>query len=97
MVSNRSRGRGGQADGRPRLIVICSFILSYRPEIPIEECLRRDPKGLYSRAKAGKIKNFTGIDAPYEPPQNPEVRLATMGRTPEQLADEVVARINHID
>jgi bifunctional enzyme CysN/CysC len=64
---------------------------------PIEECVRRDPEGLYSRAKAGKIKNFTGIDAPYEPPQNPEVRLAAMGRTPEQLADEVVARINHID
>ena len=60
---------------------------------PIEECARRDPKGLYSRAKAGKIKNFTGIDAPYEAPQNPEIRLATIGRAPEQLADEIIARL----
>ena len=38
-------------------------------DTPIEECIRRDPKGLYAKAKAGTIKNFTGFDAPYEPPQ----------------------------
>jgi bifunctional enzyme CysN/CysC len=59
-------------------------------DTPIEECVRRDPKGLYSRARAGKIKNFTGIDAPYEAPEHPEIRLDTVGRPPEQLADEII-------
>jgi bifunctional enzyme CysN/CysC len=43
----------------------------------IEECARRDPKGLYARAKAGEIKGFTGVDAPYEPPESPEVHIPT--------------------
>ena len=60
-------------------------------DTPIEECVRRDPKGLYSKAKAGKIKNFTGIDAPYEAPEHPEIRLDTVGRPPEQLAEEIIA------
>jgi bifunctional enzyme CysN/CysC len=59
-------------------------------DTPVEECARRDPKGLYSKAKSGRIKNFTGIDAPYEAPTTPEIRLETIGRQPEQLADEVV-------
>jgi bifunctional enzyme CysN/CysC len=57
---------------------------------PIEECMRRDPKGLYSKAKEGKIKNFTGIDAPYEAPERPEIRLETVGHRPDELADQVV-------
>lgn len=59
-------------------------------DTPIEECARRDPKGLYSKAKAGKIKNFTGIGAPYEAPENPELHLTTAGRQPDQLAQEIV-------
>ena len=43
----------------------------------IEECARRDPKGLYARARAGEIKGFTGVDAPYEPPEAPEIRVPT--------------------
>src|SRR6202021_693867 len=43
----------------------------------VEECARRDPKGLYARARAGEIKGFTGIDAPYEPPADPELRIDT--------------------
>ena len=62
-------------------------------DTPIEECVRRDPKGLYSKAKAGKIKNFTGIDAPYEAPEHPEIRLDTVGRPAEQLADEIIAML----
>ena len=46
-------------------------------DTPLEECIRRDPKGLYARAKAGLIKNFTGIDSPYEVPENPDLRLDT--------------------
>ena len=59
-------------------------------DTPIEECFRRDPKGLYSKAKAGKIKNFTGVDAPYEIPERPEVRLNTVNRSAEELAEQVL-------
>jgi bifunctional enzyme CysN/CysC len=59
-------------------------------DTPIEECQRRDPKGLYSKAKAGKIKNFTGIDAPYERPTAPEIHLRTVGQQPLELAERVV-------
>ena len=51
-------------------------------DTPLEECIRRDPKGLYARAQAGEIKNFTGIDSPYEPPEDPEIRLATLDHDP---------------
>ena len=43
----------------------------------LEECARRDPKGLYAKARAGRLQGFTGVDAPYEPPSEPEVRIAT--------------------
>jgi bifunctional enzyme CysN/CysC len=59
-------------------------------DTPLAECRRRDPKGLYAKAGQGKIKNFTGLDAPYEAPESPELRLSTMDRTPEQLADEII-------
>jgi bifunctional enzyme CysN/CysC len=59
-------------------------------DTPIEECVRRDPKGLYAKAKAGQIKNFTGFDAPYEAPQTPEVHLHAAGHPPEELAAQVV-------
>ena len=59
-------------------------------DTPIEECIERDPKGLYAKAQAGQIKNFTGIDAPYEAPENPEIHLHTLGRTPEQLTETVL-------
>jgi bifunctional enzyme CysN/CysC len=59
-------------------------------DTPLEECTRRDPKGLYAKARAGKIKNFTGFDAPYEAPLDPEIHLHTVGQTPEQLAERIV-------
>jgi bifunctional enzyme CysN/CysC len=59
-------------------------------DTPIEECARRDPKGLYSKAKSGKIKNFTGIDAPYEAPERPELHLTTVDRQPDELAQLIV-------
>jgi bifunctional enzyme CysN/CysC len=57
----------------------------------LTECIRLDPKGLYARAQAGKIKNFTGIDSPYEPPENPEIILRTAELSAEQSAHHVVA------
>lgn len=53
-------------------------------DTPFEECARRDPKGLYAKALNGMLKNFTGIDSPYEAPENPEVRLETLGKSPEE-------------
>ena len=62
-------------------------------DTPLEECVRRDPKGLYSKAQSGAIKNFTGIDSPYEPPAEPELVLQTMQESAEQLADRVIAHL----
>jgi adenylyl-sulfate kinase len=59
-------------------------------DTPIEECIRRDPKGLYAKAEAGQIPNFTGIDSPYEPPVSPEVRLTTLDRDADILAAQLV-------
>jgi bifunctional enzyme CysN/CysC len=53
----------------------------------------RDPKGLYAKVKAGKIKNFTGVDAPYEAPDQPEIHLQTRDRSAEELADIVVSAL----
>ncbi len=59
-------------------------------DTPIEECMRRDSKGLYAKAKSGKLKNFTGIDAPYEAPENPELHLRATDGLPGQLASRVL-------
>jgi len=65
-------------------------------DTPIEECERRDPKGLYAKARAGKIKNFTGYDAPYEAPTDPEIHLHTVGQPAEQLAQQVVTKLTQL-
>jgi bifunctional enzyme CysN/CysC len=62
-------------------------------DTPIEECQRRDPKGLYRRVAAGEIRNFTGIDAPYEAPEMPEIHLSTMKATPEEQVEILVAAL----
>jgi adenylylsulfate kinase len=59
-------------------------------DAPIEVCEQRDPKGLYKKARAGEIKGFTGIDAPYEEPESPELVLLAAEKTPDILADEVI-------
>lgn len=60
-------------------------------DAPIEVCEQRDPKGLYKKARAGEIKGFTGIDAPYEEPQSPELVLFAAEKTPDLLAEEIIA------
>ncbi|MBD8897654.1 adenylyl-sulfate kinase [Rhodanobacter sp. DHG33] len=62
-------------------------------DTPLAECEQRDPKGLYRKARAGEIRNFTGIDAPYEQPESPEVHLQTAGLRAEQLAEQVTAQL----
>jgi bifunctional enzyme CysN/CysC len=60
-------------------------------DTPIEECMRRDVKGLYAKAQRGEIKNFTGIDSPYEAPEVAELTLKTVGKDPAAVAEDVVA------
>ncbi|MFC4291795.1 sulfate adenylyltransferase subunit CysN [Sphingorhabdus arenilitoris] len=62
-------------------------------DTPLAEAERRDVKGLYKKARSGQLKNFTGIDSPYEVPENPELRIDTMAMTPEQAADMIVDRL----
>lgn len=60
-------------------------------DAPLEVCEQRDPKGLYKKARAGEIKDFTGIDSPYEVPVNPELHVVNDGISIEEAATEVVA------
>jgi len=62
-------------------------------DTPLAEAESRDVKGLYKKARAGQLANFTGIDSPYEPPQDPEIRIDTTKLTPEQAADLIVERL----
>ncbi len=62
-------------------------------DTPLDEAERRDVKGLYKKARAGHLKNFTGIDSPYEAPQTPEIRIDTTAESPEDAAEKIVARI----
>jgi bifunctional enzyme CysN/CysC len=59
-------------------------------DTPIEDCVKRDPKGLYAKARGGDLKNFTGVDAPYETPERPEVHLVTAEHTAEQSAQQLI-------
>lgn len=60
---------------------------------PIEVCERRDPKGLYAKARRGELKNFTGIDSDYEPPEQPEIHLMTAQLGPEKCLSEVLSYV----
>ncbi len=59
-------------------------------DTPLEVAEERDPKGLYAKARRGELSNFTGIDSPYEPPEDPEVRVDTSAMTAEEAADSVI-------
>ncbi|MGK7870676.1 sulfate adenylyltransferase subunit CysN [Falsiroseomonas sp. E2-1-a20] len=62
-------------------------------DTPIEECIRRDPKGLYARALRGEITNFTGVDSPYEAPEKPDLVLDGFASSPQDQASQVLALI----
>ncbi|HEC89871.1 MAG: adenylyl-sulfate kinase [Thermoplasmata archaeon] len=63
---------------------------------PLEVCEERDPKGLYKKARAGEIKEFTGIDAPYEPPENPELIIETDKETIEESVNRVIKKMEEL-
>ena len=76
---------------RVRALVAEGDFIEVFVDAPLEVCEKRDPKGLYRKARAGEIKGFTGIDDPYEPPEKPELMLDAGAKSPEALADEVLA------
>lgn len=76
-----------------RQMMIPGEFIEIHIDTPIDEAERRDVKGLYAKARAGELKNFTGIDSPYEAPQNPEIRIDTTKMTAEQAADAILARL----
>lgn len=84
-ISPYRRDRDAVRDAVPAGDFIEVFV-----DAPLELCESRDPKGLYKKARAGEIRGFTGIDDPYEPPLNPELRLDSAGHPAEVLADQVV-------
>jgi adenylylsulfate kinase len=80
-IKDRNAARAACADGEfIEVLVDCS----------LEECEKRDPKGLYKKARAGVIPEFTGISAPYEAPENPEITVNTDTQTIEESAAQVV-------
>jgi bifunctional enzyme CysN/CysC len=62
-------------------------------DTPLAEAEQRDAKGLYAKARAGELKNFTGIDSPYEAPENPEIRIDTTAMSADEAADLIVAEL----
>jgi adenylylsulfate kinase len=66
---------------------------------PLEVCEQRDPKGLYKKARAGEIANFTGVSAPYEPPDKPEVVVQTDKQSPAECVAHIIdfLKLGHID
>ena len=67
-------------------------------DTPLDVAEARDPKGLYAKARAGELPNFTGIDSPYEPPEHPEVHIDTTATSAEDAADLVIGalRTRHV-
>jgi len=59
-------------------------------QCPLEECIRRDPKGLYKKALRGEIKHFTGISDPYEPPENPDIIVDTVNHTVDENINKIM-------
>jgi bifunctional enzyme CysN/CysC len=63
---------------------------------PLEECEKRDVKGLYARARKGEIAHMTGISSPYEAPENPEIHVETVGRDVDDVISEIMVRLRDL-
>jgi bifunctional enzyme CysN/CysC len=82
--SERAMARGLMGEGE---------FIEVHVDTPLAVAEERDVKGLYKKARRGEISNFTGISSPYEPPENPELRVNTTTQSPEQAADQVIVRL----
>lgn len=78
---------------RARVRAMCRRFLEVHVATPLDECERRDVKGLYKRARRGDVVRFTGVDDPYEPPVNPELHIDTTNLTVSAAADLVVGAL----
>ncbi|HBF30815.1 MAG TPA: adenylyl-sulfate kinase [Rhizobium sp.] len=76
-----------------RLMVNNEFVEVFI-DTPLQECIRRDPKGLYRKALMGEIQQFTGVSSAYEPPIKPEIHLKTVEATPDVLATQIIHYLN---
>jgi bifunctional enzyme CysN/CysC len=74
-----------------RSLVEAAEFLEIHIDVPLAVAEQRDAKGLYKKARRGELKNFTGIGSRYEPPESPELRLATDQLTPDEAADQIIA------
>jgi 3'(2'), 5'-bisphosphate nucleotidase len=92
LVSAISPAKASRAAARKRILSRCDFVEIYVCA-PIEICEQRDVKGLYKKARAGVITEFTGVSAPYEAPENPELTLDTAGQSVDECASAVVAEV----
>jgi len=72
----------------------CNQFIEVYLSTPLEECEKRDPKGLYKKARKGEITQFTGIDDPYEPPENPEIEIDTSKQSPEETLKIILRYLN---
>ncbi len=86
ILEDRQRARGLLPHG--------DFIEVY-VDCPLEVCEARDVKGLYKKARAGEIQNFTGISSPYEPPLNPEISIKTDNREVDDCVAEIIQALEH--
>ena len=84
---------------RAKAIIGTEDFLEVFVDTPLEECERRDVKGLYAKARAGEVKDFTGISAPFEAPTSPDIRIATSGRDvtacTHELYERILPRVKH--
>jgi adenylylsulfate kinase len=82
------------ADSRDFVRGLCKNFIEVHVSTPLVECERRDVKGLYARARRGEIKNFTGLDDPYEAPNHPELSINTQGITVDEATARILARLS---
>lgn len=81
------------AEARQKVRDMCQQFEEIYVATPLEECERRDVKGLYAKARQGKIQQFTGIDDPYEIPKNPSITIDTLVETPNQAVDRILSHM----
>jgi adenylyl-sulfate kinase len=80
---------------RAEVVKNATFVEVY-VNTPLEECIRRDVKGMYKKALAGEMKSFTGVDDPYEAPHSPELVIETEKETPQQSAARILAKLEEM-
>jgi bifunctional enzyme CysN/CysC len=76
-----------------RQMMVPGEFLEIHIDTPLSEAEARDVKGLYAKARRGELKNFTGIDSPYEPPEDPDIRIDTTKLSPDEAAELILSRL----